>query len=328
MRVRAHRFTTVCWLGEAIQVSKGTEFDTFNRVEIDAVKTGVALFEQSSIRRVWHEGQWWFSVVDVVKALTGSKDPKGYIKDMRRRDAEISKGWGQIATPLAIDTNGGVQRITCAHVEGVLRIIQSIPSPKAEPFKLWLAKVGHERLQEIRDPELMMRRMRAVYEKKGYPREWIEKRMRGIAIRQELTKEWEKRGAKVGLEYAILTNEIMTGAFEMGVKEYKDFKGIGGVGRLEGSGGTGGIERPGRQNLRDHMNDMELILMMLAEATTTKIHENRDTQGFPDLKIDARDGGEVVGRTRKDIEKVSGNPVVSGENYLRLGAVHPGGGVE
>jgi len=168
---------------------------------------------------------------------------------------------------------------------------------------LWLAKVGHERLREIRDPELMMRRMRAVYEKKGYPREWIEKRMRGIAIRQELTKEWEKRGAKVGLEYAILTNEIMTGAFEMGVKEYKDFKGIGGS---------------GKQNLRDHMNDMELILTMLAEATTTKIHENRDTHGFPDLKTDVRDGGEVAGRTRKDIEKVTGKPVVTGENYLGL----------
>jgi len=254
-------------------------------------KTGIALFEQSSIRRVWHEGQWWFVVEDVVKALTESDNPKDYLKKMKKRDAELVKGWGQFVPTLAVITKGGVQKMGCSNVQGLLRIIQSIPSPKAEPFKLWLAKVGHERLQEIRDPELMMRRMREVYEKKGYPREWIEKRMRGIAVRQKLTKEWENRGAKVGLEYAILTNEIMTGAFEMGVKDYKDFKGIG------------------RQNLRDHMNDMELILTMLAEATTAKIHENRNTQGFPALKTDARDGGDVVGRTRKDIEKVSGKPV-------------------
>lgn len=264
-------------------------------------KNGVALFEQSSIRRVWHDGQWWFSVVDVVAVLTDSVNPKDYIKKMKRRDEELNVKWGTICPPLEMKAKDGKARmITCSHVEGLLRIIQSIPSPKAEPFKLWLAKVGHERLQEIRDPEMMMRRMREVYEKKGYPREWIEKRMRGVAVRQELTKDWEKRGARVGMEYAILTNEIMTGAFEMGVKEYKDFKGIS------------------RQNLRDHMNDMELILTMLAEATTAKIHENRDTQGFPNLKTDARDGGDVVGRTRKDIEKVSGKPVVSGENYLEL----------
>ena len=188
----------------------------------------------------------------------------------------------------------------CSNTEGLFRIIQSIPSPKAEPLKRWLAKVGHERIQEIENPELAMARMQELYEKKGYPKEWIDKRLRGIAVRQDLTDEWKTRGARTSLEYAILTNEIMQGAFDLNVEEYKEVKGLE------------------RENLRDHMTDIELILTMLAEATTTKLHRDRDSRGFEPLKKDAQDGGAVAGRTRKDIEDKSGKPVVSAENFNGL----------
>lgn len=188
-----------------------------------------------------------------------------------------------------------------ADTETMFRIIQATPSPKAEPFKLWLAHVGKERLDEIQNPELSMERMRMLYEKKGYPKSWIDKRMRGIAVRQDLTHEWQSRGAKTREEYAILTNEIMTGTFDMGVQRHKDFK---------------GLAVP--HNLRDHMTDLELILTMLAEATTTRIHQDRDTKGVPKLKVDARDGGAVAGRTRKDIESQTKKPVASKKNHLHL----------
>lgn len=188
----------------------------------------------------------------------------------------------------------------CANTEGLFRIIQSIPSPKAEPFKRWLAKVGHERIQEIENPELAQERMKQLYEQKGYPKEWIDKRLRGIAVRQDLTDEWQNRGARNSLEYAILTNEIMQGAFELKVEEYKAVKGLE------------------RENLRDHMTDIELILTMLAEATTTKLHRDRDSQGFEPLKKDAKDGGAVAGRTRKDIEDQSGTKVVNSANFKEL----------
>src|SRR3989339_1006496 len=259
--------------------------------------TKIALFKGKKIRKTIHNNEWWFVIVDVVAALTDSLQPDGYLKDMRRRDPELSKGWGQIATPLLIKTEGGQQKINCANTEGIFRIIQSIPSPKAEPFKRWLAKVGYERVQEIENPELAMNRMRTIYEKKGYPKEWIEKRVRGIAVRQTLTKEWDKRGAQTDLEYAILTNDIMEGAFGLKVDDYKKLK------RLE------------RENLRDHMNDIELILTMLGEATTTKLTKDRNSQGMPKLRNDARDGGAVAGRTRKDIELQSGKPVISNRNY-------------
>jgi len=261
----------------------------------------LSLFQNKPIRKTYHNNEWWFVITDVVAALTGSADPAGYVKDMRRRDPEISKGWGQIATPLSIETAGGPQKLNCSNTEGLFRIIQSIPSPKAEPFKLWLAKVGYERVQEIQNPELSMERMRSLYEKKGYPKSWIDKRMRGIAVRQDLTNEWQNRGATTQNEYAILTNEIMTGTFDMGVQKYKDFK---------------GLSIP--HNLRDHMTDLELILTMLAEATTTRIHQDRDTIGVPKLKIDARDGGAVAGRTRKDIERQTKKSALSQGNYLRL----------
>lgn len=270
----------------------------------------LAVFQGKRIRKVLHEGDWWFAIVDVVAVLTDSANPSGYLKDMRRRDpslAETFKGGGQIATPLALEfaTAGGPQKVLCWNIEGILRLIQSIPSPKAEPFKRWLARVGKERIDEIENPELAMARMQELYEKKGYPKEWIDKRLRGIAVRQDLTDEWQNRGARTTLEYAILTNEIMQGAFGLNVEDYKQVK------ALE------------RENLRDHMTDIELILTMLAEATTTKLHRDRDSQGVPLLKKDAQDGGAVAGRTRKDIEAQTGQPVITTGNFKQLVARKP-----
>lgn len=260
----------------------------------------LAVFEGKYVRKTIHNGEWWFVVEDVVLALIDSKDPKQYIQRMKRRDPELGKGWVQIVHTLAIETPGGMQRMLCSNTEGLFRIIQSIPSPKAEPFKRWLAKVGHERIREIENPELAQERMKQLYEQKGYSKEWIDKRLRGIAVRQDLTDEWQNRGAKNSLEYAILTNEIMQGAFDLKVEEYKAVKGLE------------------RENLRDHMTDIELILTMLAEATTTKLHRDRDSQGFEPLKRDAQDGGAVAGRTRKDIEQQSGTSVVSSSNFKQL----------
>jgi hypothetical protein len=236
----------------------------------------------------------------VVAALTDSVDPQGYTKDMRRRDPELAKGWGQIATPLSIDTTGGTQKLNCANTEGLFRLIQSIPSPKAEPFKRWLAKVGYERIQEIEDPELATKRTRALYKAKGYSDDWIEKRMRSIAIRDELTDEWKQRGVKEQREYAILTAEISKATFGITPSEYAEFK------RLK------------RENLRDHMTDLELIFSMLGEAATTEIARNKDTQGFNPNKQAAREGGTVAGNARRELEKRSGRKVITSENYLSL----------
>jgi DNA-damage-inducible protein D len=265
------------------------------------------LFDGRPIRKTLHDGEWWFAMVDVVAALTDSTNPSGYLRDMRRRDpslAEAFEGGGQFAPPLLLElaTAGGRQKIQCWNTVGIFRLIQSIPSPKAEPFKRWLARVGKERLDEIENPELSMARMRELYERKGYPNDWIDKRLRGIAVRQDLTEEWRNRGASTTVEYAILTNEIMQGTFDLKVDDYKQLK------SLE------------RENLRDHMTDMELILTMLAEATTTKLHRDRDSLGMPPLQRDAKDGGAVAGRTRKDIERQSGRPVISAQNFKRLPA--------
>ena len=183
--------------------------------------TKIAIFRKKSIRKTIYANEWWFVIVDVVAALTDSLQPEGYLKDMRRRDAELAKGWGQIATLLLIQTAGGKQRLNCANTESIFRIIQSIPSPKAEPFKRWLARVGYERIQEIEDPELATKRTRALYKAKGYPDAWIEKRMRGIAIREELTDEWKKRGAREQKEYEILTAEISKASFGVTPSQYK-----------------------------------------------------------------------------------------------------------
>ena len=260
--------------------------------------TRISLFEGIKVRKTIHVNEWWFVIFDVIYALTNSKDPKGYIKDMRRRDKELSKGWGQIATPLSIDTAGGIQKINCANTEGIFRIIQSIPSPKAEPFKRWLAKVGYERIQEIEDPEIATKRTRALYKAKGYSDDWIEKRMRGIAIREELTDEWKGRGIKEQIDYAILTTEISKATFGMTPAEYKKFKGLK------------------RENLRDHYTDLELIFSMLGEAATTEITKNKDSQGFEENKDSANKGGKIAGDARKNLEIESGKKVSTTTNYL------------
>lgn len=259
----------------------------------------IALFESREIRRVWHNEKWYFVVEDVVVALTDSVQPDGYIRDMRRRDPELAKGWGQIATPLSINTGGGPQKMNCADLEGIFRIIQSIPSPKAEPFKRWLARVGKERIDEICDPELAVNRAKAIYEKKGYPRDWIDKRLRGINVRNTLTDEWKTRGLKAGMEFAILTDEIYKGTFDLTAHEYKEHKSLS-----------------REHNLRDHMEDLELILTMLGEATTTRLTKERDSGTFPKMHKDAKEGGEVAGKTRKDIESRIGKKIVSKKNYL------------
>ena len=261
--------------------------------------TKIAVFKGKKVRKTVHNNEWWFVIEDVVEVLTDSVQPSGYIKDMRRRDPELSKGWGQIATPLLIETPGGRQKMNCANTEGIFRIIQSIPSPKAEPFKRWLAKVGYERIQEIEDPELAMKRMRAIYKAKGYSDAWIEKRVRGIVIREELTDEWNNRGIKNQMEYAILTAEISKAAFGLTPSEYKKLKGLE------------------RENLRDHMNDLELIFSMLGEASTVAITKSKNTQGFPQNKEAAIDGGSVAGKARTDLEQKIGQRVVSADNYLK-----------
>src|SRR3989339_859129 len=224
--------------------------------------TKIAIFRKREIRKTIHNNEWWFVVNDVVSALTDSPNVQDYIKKMRKRDNELSKGWGQFVTPLSVKTSGGDQKLNCANTEGVFRIIQSIPSPKAEPFKRWLARVGYERIQEIENPELATKRTRALYKAKGYSDDWIEKRMRGITIREELTDEWKNRGAKDHKDYEILTAEISKATFGVTPSEYKKLKGLK------------------RENLRDHMDDFELIFNMLGEASTTRIARNKDTQGF------------------------------------------------
>ena len=258
------------------------------------------IFEEKEVRRTWHNERWYFVIIDIVQILTESKDAQGYIKDMRRRDPELSTGWGQIATPLTIGTKGGVQKMNCADLEGIFRIIQSIPSSKAEPFKRWLAKVGKERIEEIADPELAVTRAKEIYDKKGYPKEWVDKRMRGIAVRNTLTDEWKERGVSKGFEYAILTDEIYKGTFDKSAKEYMDYK---------------NLDRKAGDNLRDHMGDIELILTMLGETTTTKITTEENSRGLDKLKRDAHIGGGVAGRTRKDIEVQTGKKVISKENF-------------
>ena len=263
-------------------------------------ETRIALFQRKEVRRTIHNNEWWFVVEDVVHALTDSADSKQYIQRMKQRDPELGKGWVQIVHTLSVKTPGGPQQMLCANTEGIFRLIQSIPSPKAEPFKRWLARVGYERIQEIEDPELATKRTRALYKAKGYSDNWIEKRMRSIAIRDELTDEWKKRGVKEQREYAILTAEISHATFGLTPSQYAEFK------RLK------------RENLRDHMTDLELIFSMLGEAATSEIARNRDAQGFPQNKQVASEGGTVAGNARRELEKKSGRKVVTSENYLAL----------
>lgn len=260
--------------------------------------TKLAVFSGKEIRRSIHNGEWWFVVEDVVMVLIDSKDPKQYIQRMKQRDPELGKGWVQIVQTLSFETSGGAQRMLCANTEGIFRIIQSIPSPKAEPFKRWLAKVGYERVQEIEDPELATVRARELYQAKGYSDDWIEKRMRGIAVRAELTEEWKNRDVGEAPEYAILTAEISKAAFGMTPSEYKAFKGLK------------------RENLRDHMTDLELIFSMLGEAATTEIARKQNTQGFSENRIAAHKGGKISGDARENLERETGEKVANQENYL------------
>ena len=261
----------------------------------------IAIFKGKNIRRTIFQKEWWFSVVDVVEVLTDSVNSRDYwykIK-IRVKDEENFEP-STICRQLKLEAPDGKMRETdCANTEGLFRIIQSIPSPKAEPFKRWLAKVGYERIQEIENPELATKRTRLLYELKGYPNDWIEKRMRGIAIREELTDEWKKRGAQMNRDYEILTAEISQATFGIKPNEYKKLKGLQ------------------HENLRDHMDDFELILTMLGERTTTEIHKTKDSQGLPRLKDDARRGGSVAGSARKQIERQIGRSIVSKNNFLK-----------
>jgi DNA-damage-inducible protein D len=261
----------------------------------------IAVFEDKKIRRIFHKGEWYFSIIDVVEVLTDSPNPRRYWSDLKIQLAE-KEGFIQLygkIVQLKLEAVDGKRYLTdTANTETVFRIIQSIPSPRAEPFKRWLAQVGYERIQEIEDPELATKRTREIYKAKGYSDEWIEKRMRGIAIREELTDEWDKRGIKLQREYAILTAEISRATFGMTPSEYKEHKGLE------------------RENLRDHMSDLELIFSMLGEASTKEIAVNRNAQGFDENKMAAKIGGKIAGDARRQLEQESGKPVISKGNYL------------
>jgi hypothetical protein len=263
----------------------------------------IKLFESKNIRSVWNETEekWYFVVEDVIAILTDSKDPKQYIKRMRMRDLELSKGWVQFVPTLKVETKGGLQKMGCSDSKGLLRIIQSIPSPKAEPFKLWLAQIGSERIDEIENPELAIQRTRETYKLKGYSDEWIEKRMRSIAIREELTDEWTQRGVKAQKEYAILTAQISKATFGLTPSEYKEVKSLK------------------RENLRDHMTDLELIFSMLGEASTTAIVKTQNPKGFAENKKVAKQGGDVAGNARKELENKTGKSIISSENFKQIG---------
>jgi len=252
----------------------------------------------NKIRKSWFDGRWWFAIEDVIMVLTNSVNSKEYISKLKQRDEELNKGWGQFVRTLPIVTAGGKQQMNCSDTEGIFRIIQSIPSKKAEPFKLWLAKVGYERVQEIDNPEIAQDRMKSIYERKGYSKEWVDKRLRGIAVRQNLTDEWKKREVKEQIDFAILTNEISKAAFGKTIEEYKKFKELK------------------DENLRDHMTDLELIFSMLGEASTMEIEKAQNPSDFKEHVLVSRKGGEIARNAREELEEEIGESVVSGENYL------------
>ena len=263
--------------------------------------TKITIFKNKQIRKTLHNNEWYFSVIDVIEALTDSDNPRNYWNMMKVRlklesGIELSTNCVQLKLP-ALD--GKMRETDCANTEDIFRMIQSIPSPKAEPFKRWLARVGYERVQEIENPELATKRTRMLYKLKGYSDDWIEKRMRGIAIREELTDEWKNRGAKENKDYEILTAEISKATFGVTPSEYKKLKGLK------------------RENLRDHMDDFELIFNMLGERATTKIHRTENSKGVAKLKSDAKRGGNVAGIARKNLEKQLKRSVVTNKNFLK-----------
>lgn len=263
-------------------------------------ETHLAVFRGRKVRKIMHENEWYFSVVDIIEVLTDSDKPRDYWYRMKRREfEEAGVELSTLCRQLKLESADGKKYLTeIVNTENAFRIIQSIPSPKAEPFKRWLAKVGYERVKEIEDPETATERVKEIYRAKGYSENWIEKRMRGIAVRAELTDEWKKRGVKEDTEYSILTAEISKATFGLTPAEYKKLK------KIE------------RENLRDHMTDLELIFSMLGEAATTEIAKNKDVKGFEENRTAARKGGNIAGNARKKIEKESGRKVVTKENYL------------
>ena len=266
----------------------------------------IQLFEDRKIRTAWDEEQeeWYFSVQDVVAVLAESSDPKQYIKKMRTRDPELTANWGTICTPVQMPAaDGKMRKIQAANTEGLLRIIQSIPSPKAEPFKRWLAQVGRERIEETIDPEQAIDRALETYQKKGYDTDWIHQLLLSIRVRNELTAEWQERGVQQGKEYAILTDEITKAWSGMTTRQYKKLKGLK------------------KENLRDNMSTMEIVLNMLAEATTTELSKAHQPEGFSESQKIARRGGSYAGQVRQDIEKDTGRPVITSQNAAQLNAV-------
>ena len=266
----------------------------------------IQLFEDRKIRTAWDEEkeEWYFSVQDVVAVLSESTDPKQYIKKMRARDPQLSANWGTICTPVQMLAADGKQRkVQAANTEGILRIIQSIPSPKAEPFKRWLAQVGRERIEETIDPEQAIDRALETYQKKGYDADWIHQRILSIRVRNELTAEWQQRGVEKGREYAILTDEITKAWSGMTTRQYKNLKGLK------------------KENLRDNMSTLEIVLNMLAETTTTELSKAHQPEGFEESRIVARRGGKVAGDARRAIEADTGRPAVTAQNAAQLNAV-------
>lgn len=266
----------------------------------------VQSFENKTIRTAWNEEQeeWYFSVTDIVAALTDSADPKQYIKKMRSRDPELNSRWGTICTLTAMTASDGKRyRTNAANLQEIFRIIQSIPSPKAEPLKQWLAQVGSERIEETIDPELTIDRALETYEKKGYTREWINQRLQAIQVRKELTDEWKDRGVKQGKEFAILTDEITRAWAGMSTRQYKKLKGLK------------------KENLRDNMTTTELVLNMLAETSTTDISKEEKPETFSENRDVAKRGGNVAGIARKALEQETGKPVISPKNAAQLNRV-------
>ena len=264
----------------------------------------IKLFENKRIRSAWFEKekQWYFAVVDVVSVLTDSSNPQVYWRVLKKRLLDEGNQSVTNCNALKLTAPDGKLRLTdVASAEQLLRIIQSIPSPKAEPFKTWLAKVGYERIQEIENPELAQERMKELYEQKGYPKDWIDKRLRGVAIRQNLTDEWKERGIAEETDYAILTAEISKATFGMTPSEYKKHK---------------NIPEKSKLNLRDNMTDLELIFTMLGEKVTTEISQQEKPETFDKNKEVARRGGKVAGGARKETEKELGRSVISKQNFL------------
>lgn len=264
----------------------------------------VKMFEGSQIRSVWdnEREEWYFSIVDVVGVLSESKNPTDYLRKMKKRDEILASYLGTNCPKVGmVSTNGKIRKVLAGNLKDVFRIIQSIPSPKAEPFKMWLAEVGKERIDEIIDPELTIDRALEGYARKGYSREWINQRLQAIQVRKELTDTWQDHGVKAGNEYAILTNEISKAWSGMTTREYKDFKGLK------------------KENLRDNMSTTELILNMLAETATKDIAEATNPQGLEENKQVAQDGGSIAGDARKSIEARTGKPVITSKNAIDLG---------